>query len=600
MQLRPYQADGYKAILDAWDFGALNVLAVFPTGAGKTVLFSEVIRTHKGNSCAIAHRQELVGQISVALARDGVRHRIIGPSTVIKQIVREHMAEVGRSYYDPSAATAVAGVDTLVQRNGTGFDGDLYYQTLSDSIVMYGPRAAGIWPRVGFVDSVPADALHGPKPPKNIAQGLGAWLSSITLWVQDEAHHVLESNKWGTAAKMFPNAKGLGVTATPERADGQGLGAHVDGVFHAMIEGPSMRELINAKYLTEYKIFAPPSDLDMSQVKTSKATGDFNPADTKKAVRESHIIGDVVSHYLRIAPGKLGVTFATDVETATDIAARFNAAGVPAEVVSAKTPGSERADILRRFKRRELLQLVNVDLFGEGFDLPAIEVVSMARPTQSYGLYVQQFGRALRLLDGKLFALIIDHVSNVERHGLPDAPRTWSLERREKRSKSSTSDLIPMQTCKACTFSYQKITSICPDCGYTAVPAGRSSPELVDGDLIELDAATLARMRGEVDKADMSIEAFRVDIIARHVPHIGQAAEVKRHLARQVALADLKGSLQWWGGYQRSLGRSDSESYRRFYFKFGMDVLSAQALKRSEAVALTEQINEELKKWNVI
>ena len=600
MLLRPYQADGYQAILAAWDFGALNVVAVFPTGAGKTVLFSEVIRTHKGNSCAIAHRQELVGQISVALARDGVRHRIIGPNSVIKRIVRLHMAKVGRSFYDPSASTAVAGVDTLVQRNGTGFDGDMYYHVMDDHIVMYGPRAAGIWPRVGVVDAVPAGALHGPKPPRNISQGLGAWLNSITLWVQDECHHLLADNKWGTAVKMFPNAKGLGVTATLERADGQGLGAHVDGVFHTVVEGPGMRDLINAKYLTEYKIFAPPNDLDLTQVKTSKATGDFNPQETKKAVRESCIIGDVVQHYLRIAPGKLGVTFATDVETATDIAAKFNAAGVPAEVVSAKTPDAEREAVLGRFERRELLQLVNVDLFGEGFDLPAIEVVSMARPTQSYGLYVQQFGRALRLLDGKRFAIIIDHVGNVDRHGLPDAPRTWSLDRREKRSKSAASDKIPMQECKACTYSYQKITNICPDCGYTAVPAGRSSPELVDGDLIELDAATLAKMRGEIEKATVSIEQFRVDMLGRSVPAIGQAGEVRRHLARQVALEALKGVLRWWGGYQRSLGRSDSESYRRFYFRYGMDMMTAQALKTGPALALTEQINEELQKWNVI
>jgi superfamily II DNA or RNA helicase len=101
---------------------------------------------------------------------------------------------------------------------------------------------------------------------------------------------------------------------------------------------------------------------------------------------------------LRLAPGKLGVTFDTDVDSATETAAAFRAAGVPAEVVSAKTPDALRAQILRRFKNREILQLVNVDLFGEGFDLPAIEVVSFARATESFALYCQQFGRALRLM----------------------------------------------------------------------------------------------------------------------------------------------------------------------------------------------------------
>jgi DNA repair protein RadD len=117
---------------------------------------------------------------------------------------------------------------------------------------------------------------------------------------------------------------------------------------------------------------------------------------------------------------------------------------VPAEVVHSKTPDAVRTRILARFRNREILQLVNVDLFGEGFDLPAIEVVSMARATQSYGLYVQQFGRALRIMDGKTHALIIDHVGNVGRHGLPDARRIWTLDRRERGARGRPADVIPV------------------------------------------------------------------------------------------------------------------------------------------------------------
>lgn len=542
--LRPYQAEIKNDIYAAWNAGAANVLAVLPTGAGKTVTFSDIIHDHQGASCAIAHRQELVSQISLALARDRVRHRIIGPKNVVKLCVNVHMAEVGASYYDPSAPCAVAGVDTLVRRGDE----------------------------------------------------LAAWLQSVTLWVQDEAHHVLESNKWGTAAAMFPNAKGLGVTATPLRADGKGLGRHADGLFDVMVEGPNMRDLINMGYLTEYRVFAPPSDIDLSAVTVSQTTGDFNPQKLKTAVRKSHVIGDVVKHYLKIAPGKLGVTFATDVETATDIAAQFNASGVPAAVVSAKTPDAERIALLRKFKNRELLQLVNVDLFGEGFDLPAIEVVSMARPTQSYALYVQQFGRALRLLDGKQYAIIIDHVSNVERHGLPDARREWSLDRREKRGKSAKSDSIPVKTClnETCLAVYERIYSACPFCGHVTPPAARNSPEFVDGDLCELDPATLAQMRGEIDRVDMDKEVYREELAAKHTPKIGQLAHVNRHAERQEAQAALRHSIAWWAGYQRAMGRNDSESYRRFYFAFGVDVMTAQALNTKEAIDLAGRINEHL------
>lgn len=546
--LRPYQAEAKAGIYAAWASGALNVLSVLPTGSGKTVTFSDIIHDHPGASCAIAHRQELVAQISLALARDRVRHRIIGPKSVVKLCVNIHMGELGASYYDPSAPCAVAGVDTLVRRGDE----------------------------------------------------LANWLQSVTLWVQDEAHHVLSGNKWGTAAAMFPNAKGLGVTATPLRADGRGLGRHADGLFDTMIEGPGMRDLINLGYLTEYRIFAPPSDIDLSAVTVSQTTGDYNPQKLKTAVRKSHVFGDVVKHYLKIAPGKLGITFATDVETATDIAAQFNASGVPAAVVSAKTPDADRIALLRRFKNRELLQLVNVDLFGEGFDLPAIEVVSMARPTQSYALFVQQFGRALRILDGKEYAIIIDHVGNVERHveryGLPDAYREWTLDRGDRRGKSTKSDSIPVKTClnAECFAVYERIYSACPFCGHVTPPAARNAPEFVDGDLCELDPATLARMRGEIDCIDIDKELYRGQLAAKRTPPIGQLAHVKRHVERQEAQAALRHSIAWWAGYQRAGGRDDSESYRRFYFKFGVDVMTAQALNTKEAIDLAGRINEHL------
>jgi len=285
---------------------------------------------------------------------------------------------------------------------------------------------------------------------------------------------------------MFPQARWLFPTATPLRADGKGLGRHADGLVDVMVLAPSMRDIINMGYLTDYRIFAPPSDLDLTQVALSQATGDYNADQLRKAVHKSHITGDVVAHYLKLASGKLGVTFAVDVEAATEIAAAFRAAGVPAEVVSAKTPDALRSQILRRFKAREILQLVNVDLFGEGFDHPPIEVVSFARPTESFALFCQQFGRALRLMlskraatvhahltdeqrraaiaaSEKPVAYIIDHVNNVLRHGLPDARREWSLDRRERRSNGK-SDAIPMRVCvnPECIQPYERIYKCCP------------------------------------------------------------------------------------------------------------------------------------------
>ena len=453
------------------------------------------------------------------------------------------MQEVGASFYDAGSPCAVAGVDTLLRRK----------------------------------------------------DDLETWCGQVTLWVQDEAHHVLEANKWGKAAALFPNARGLGVTANTVRADGKGLGRHADGLMDVIVEGPGMRDLIEQGFLTDYRIYSPPSDLDMSGVRVGK-DGEYNQKETRLRIKESHIIGDVVGHYQRLANGKLGITFARDVETATEIAEQFNSAGVPAEVVSAKTPTKTRAEILRRFRRRELWQLVNVDLFGEGFDVPAIEVVSMVRPTESFNLFCQQFGRSLRILEGKTEAIIIDHVGNCvkfsQTHGLPDSRVAWSLDRREKRSKSSKDpDLIPVKACPSCSSLYEAVHKICPYCGHERLPAARTSPEFVDGDLCELDTATLALMRGAVNRVDNSPENVLAGMEKSGKPYPTARAIANRHAERQEAQSTLRAAMALWAGHKRAVGQEDSTSYKEFYFKFGTDVLTAQTLGRAEAEALTERIN---------
>jgi len=565
MQLRPYQTKQKEGIYNAWRFAPCP-LAVTPTGGGKTVLFSSILEEHSGPRVAIAHRQELVSQISLALARYGVRHRIIGPKSVVKFINQLHVMKLGASYYDAGSPCAVAGVDTLLSRK----------------------------------------------------DDLKPWLDKVGLWVMDEAHHVLRANKWGKAVALMPNAKGLGVTANTIRADGKGIGRHADGYFDTIIEGPGMRDLINDGFLTPYRIFAPPSDLNLDAVPISERTGDYNQTQLRVEVRRSHIVGDVVDHYLRLARGKLGITFATDVETATDIALKFKAAGVPSEVVSAKTPDPVRVEILRRFERRDVLNLVNVDLFGEGFDLPAIEVVSMARPTESFNLFCQQFGRGLRPFyaggydltthDGRLQAIarsikpqaiIIDHVNNCVRfsttHGLPDSKIAWSLDRRERRTRTEKDpDLIPTVSCPGCTALIERIHKVCPYCGHVRIPAARSAPEFVDGDLYELDEATLALMRGEVAKIDKDPARVREELTRSGLPYPAAKGAENRHRERQEAQQVLREAIAMWAGYQRAQGRKDPESHRRFYFMFGKDVLTAQSLGRPEALELAARINNSM------
>ena len=309
--------------------------------------------------------------------------------------------ELRQNFYDPLGRIGVAGVDTLIRRDT-------------------------------------ADP----------------WFVQCTLWQMDEAHHVLADNKWGKATELFPNARGIGWTATPGRADGKGLGRWADGLMDALVMGPPMRDLIDAGYLTPYRVFCPRTeDLDLSDVPVT-ASGDYSPEKLRKAVHQSRIVGDVVKHYQRIAPGKKGVCFAVDIEDAIKITQAFRAANVRAELVTGETPDTARATILRRMRNGDLDMLVNVDLFGEGFDLPAIEVVIFARPTMSYVLYAQQFGRVLRTLAGKTHGIVIDHVGNVIKHGLPDAERPWTLDRRGRRSKGTSDGVVPGRACPECTSYY--------------------------------------------------------------------------------------------------------------------------------------------------
>lgn len=567
MKLRPYQLDVVNRVHQAWDSGKRCPVMVMGTGTGKTATLSHIVAHEERPSLVMAHRQELVGQLSLTLGRYGVRHRIIAPDSTRRQIEALHMRHLGRRWVDPHAPVAAAGVDTLIRRDSSD-----------------------------------------------------AFLRSVDLIVPDEFHHVLRDNKWGRAIAMMPErARILGPTATPLRADGKGLGVHHDGVADELVLGPSMRDSISSGMLTPYRIFCPPTgNLDLSQVATS-AGGDFSPKPLADAVHKSTIVGDVVGSYLRIAPGKRGITFSVDLEHAREICAEYKQRGVPAAVLSADSDTGYRAQVMRDFEAGTLLQLVNVDILGEGVDVPACEVVSFARPTQSFGLYVQQFGRALRLMIApelmgrwgdmsdaeraahiassvKPTAFIIDHVGNVLRHGLPDAPRRWSLDRREKRGASKgPSDAIPLRVCLAigpdglpCTQPYERTLHCCPACGNVPTPAGRGRPEEVDGDLYELDERTLAALRGEADRIMSPPQ------IPQHLDHVAAMALRKRHNERQQAQGRLAEAMAWWGGWQNVQGRDDREAFKRFYFAFGVDVATARTLGRQEADALAAQVEQVL------
>ena len=540
--------------------GARAVMMQLSTGGCKTGIMGSFAKDHIAQpwnhqypaGCSIAHRGELLQQMSMQLAREEVPHGLIASDKVIKNIVAEHVEEFGRTFYNARSPWKVASVDTITNRD------------------------------------------------------LGSWSDTVGMVHIDEAHHVLTANKWGKAADLFKNARFLLPTATPVRADGKGLGSHDDGIADELVEGPPMRWLIDNGYLTDYKVFCiPPSDLKLDGVPLS-ASGDFSPEKLRDAVHKSKkIVGDVVDTYLKHARGKLGVTFAVDIEDARRITEAFNRAGVPAAMMTGDDDPTHRRNIIRQFSNRQIWQLVNVDLFGEGFDLPAIECVSFARPTASFALYAQMWGRALRLMisrllssawdtyspeqrlafiagSGKPFAFIFDHVGNFYLHkGPPDKPRVWDLERRSKR-KSAADDGIPMRVClnPECAFPYERVYSCCPYCGTEAPPpAERGGPAQVDGDITEVDPHIMAQYFNEIARIDGNA----------YVPTgAPRTAVIASHMNRQAAQHRLREAMAYWAGSYPD--DDDRVNMRRFWFTFGIDATTAQTLGKSDADLLRARI----------
>lgn len=552
--MRPYQQDAIDNVYAEWARGKRFVVLVMPTGSGKAACLCEVARleAERGQRVLItAHRQELITQLSTTLARNGLRHQVIAAATTVKYAVRLHMETVGKCFVDPNARVFVASVQSMKA--------------------------------------------------ENIAN-LAAFGDKLTI-IGDEFHHYTkQSQTWG---KVFTpldqaGARGLGLTATPCRADGRGLSRETDGYGDSMVIGPTMRDLITMGYLSDYRIYCPPSDLHLERVKTSATTGDYVEKDLKAEIQSSHIVGDIVGHYLRIAPGKRGITFTVGVDMAEEVAEQYRARGVPAIAVSGRMSDYDRIQALRDLKSGKILQVVNDSVLTEGTDEPTVEVISFARPTQSYGLYCQMFGRGTRISPetGKDRAIIIDHVGNVMRHGLPDAPREWSLDRRERRS-SGKNDAQTIRAClnPECGAVYERYLDACPYCGTPVPPpAERSRPEFVDGDLFELDPAMLEQMRGAVARVDMTPEAYREQLARQGVPQIGIMANVKRHIERQETIGTLREAMAVWAGYERAAGLSDREIFRKFYIEHGHDWMTAQTLKRDDALGLAERVMGSIKR----
>lgn len=311
------------------------------------------------------------------------------------------------------------------------------------------------------------------------------------LIIIDECHRSAATT-YQKILERYPRARVIGLTATPERTDGKGL----DDTYGDLVEGPTIRQLIDAGYLCDYEIFAPPSTLDLSTIKTKM--GDYDKQELETAMDKPTITGDAVATYRKHATGKRCAVMCVTLRHAEHVKDSYNAAGIPAEMIEGSMTNKEREAVIQRLRRGETLVVTAVNLLIEGLDVPGIEVVQWLRPTKSLIVFMQGNGRGFRPAPGKDRLIILDQVGNWRTHGLPDEDREWSLAGKKKRKRKTDDEAeVNVQQCNHCFHIFRPGPSVCPACGQPVEVRKKAELEVVDGELekIDIEAEKNARRR---------------------------------------------------------------------------------------------------------
>jgi DNA repair protein RadD len=433
IDLRDYQDDKVEEIFRLIDAGERRILLVSPTGSGKTVIASEIIRRfnlQRWEILFIDHLREITNQTSRKLNQFGVFNGII-------------QAKVRAT---PLAGVQVASIQTLFARAIAGKRMEL-------------PPA-----KVIFVD---------------------------------EAHHAV-ARTYRRILEAYPDAIVIGLTATPCRGDGRGFG----GVFDIMVLCPDVPDLIEDGYLVPSRVYAPaPPDLAGVQVRA----GDYVVEQLASRMDKPGLVADIVSTWLKHGEDRQTVVYATNVGHSVHIRDEFISAGIVCEHIDGKTPLEEREEALARFGAKEVRVLTNCAVFTEGWDVPDIGTVTVARPTKSFGLLWQMIGRGRRPAPGKKDLIVLDHGGHFPKMGMPDDRIEWTLDpdmtaarnkEQEKREAIGTKIL----ECSQCG-TLSEGGKPCPCCGFLPKP----KPTIViprEGDLVELSRAKPSQpTQQDADKA---------------------------------------------------------------------------------------------------
>ena len=469
MQLRPYQIEGIDRVRNEFRAGAKSVVLVAPTGSGKTVVSSDVMRSavRKGSEILfLAHRMELITQTCDKLSAFDLDHKIYAPEKDITSIRQKQTRKYGKSRISPFAKIAVGTVQTVSRR---------------------------------------LDKIAKPD-----------------LIIIDETHLAI-ANSYQKICNAFPRARILGLTATPCRLDGRPLGE----MFERITVLASPQEIADMGFLVPFRIFSASETVDLSSIKTTM--GDYDKKQLAEEMEKPRLIGNAVSHYKKLAHGRPTIAFCSSVRHAEQTAAAFRQAGYKAIAVSGESTPEERSGAVEGLATGDYNVVCNCGLYIEGLDQPCISCVILLNPTKSLARYLQAVGRGSRPFKNKTDCLVLDHAGNVLRFGFPYDDREWSLDgaKKKKRGKKDDEPDVNITTCTECFAIFKKELSHCPACGTPVKKLVRKDIAHEDGELIELDPNVIKIQKKQEEREARTLEELTQLGISRNYKHPAAWAKKK-------------------------------------------------------------------------
>ncbi len=361
--LRSYQQEMMDRLQDAWK-QYRSVMVQMPTGTGKTVILAEVIRKEMRNENGKMRNVLVVAHRRELLDQIRGTVKYFGIDMEKNRIVVESIQKLSR---------------------------DLGHTSNTDRVTT-----------TNYTNSEP------------------------TLVIIDEAHHAL-AKTYRMLWERWPKAKFLGLTATPCRMNNEGF----LGLFQTLIQSHTIQEFIKMGWLSDFDyVTAEPDNPILKQVaglKKRGVDGDYQTKEMAMVMDCEESIENLYQAYRKFVNGKKGIVYAIDREHARHITEYYQRQGVRCAMIDAKTPKEERDRTVEEYRKGEVDILVNVDIFGEGFDVPEVEFIQLARPTLSLSKYLQQVGRGMRIAEGKDKVVILDHVGMYQSFGLPTEDWNWPL-----------------------------------------------------------------------------------------------------------------------------------------------------------------------------